>query len=279
MYWSIALKNMKRVIFKMSGAVANQGESMEVDTISKNGRSSKSQMSRRKYLCNFVVAALAVGAAFTSCDGNGDDGGNGNGDGVGVVTQISATIDNASQFSDIVQIKLVAVGPNDCGALAEAEIKNGRFTLQLPETVPESFLYPISEAAYTLSFGIPEILTYSVNNAKVLVYGHHYWIIGCFSSGKMGTSFDVRSRNNSEKIYIYTDSDVNVSGSGTRHTVGGPDLDVSVDLKFKKGWNVYYSIVTLPPSFKIEYRTSPAIGGDWQWYILGYAGDAFSNCL
>ena len=239
----------------------------------------------QQWLSMLVIAAFAISVAFTSC---GKDGGGGNGKGgeVGVVTQITAKIDNASEFSDIVQIKLVAVGTNDCGVLAEAEIKNGRFTLQLPETVPESFLDPISEATYiyTFSFGIPEILTYSDNKAKVLVYGHNYVIIGCFSSGKMGTIPEIRRRNNSEKLYIYTDRDVNVSGSGTSPGDGGPDLVLSVDLKLKKGWNVYYSVsgITSSPSpyIKVEYRTSPAIGGDWQWYFFGYGvGDGINDCL
>ena len=37
-------------------AVANQGGAMEADTISKNGRSSKSHMSSRNYICLFKEA-------------------------------------------------------------------------------------------------------------------------------------------------------------------------------------------------------------------------------
>ena len=57
--------------FSVEVAVVNQSGAMEADTISKNGRSLKSQMSRRNFLNYFVIAALAVAAAFTSCGGSG----------------------------------------------------------------------------------------------------------------------------------------------------------------------------------------------------------------
>ena len=44
---------MKRVIFTVSNAVANNGGAMEADTI-KNGASSKSQMSRRNNIITIV---------------------------------------------------------------------------------------------------------------------------------------------------------------------------------------------------------------------------------
>ena len=43
---------MNKQVFKTIGAVANQSGAMEADTISKNGRSSKSQMSRGNFFNN-----------------------------------------------------------------------------------------------------------------------------------------------------------------------------------------------------------------------------------
>jgi len=51
-------------------AVANCSGAMEADTISKNGRSSKSQMSRRQFLFYFVVATFSISVVFTSCTKN-----------------------------------------------------------------------------------------------------------------------------------------------------------------------------------------------------------------
>jgi len=68
---------MKTLNFKTSEAAAIDSGAMEVDTISKNGRSSKSLMSRKHFLSYFVIAALVVSAAFTSCGSRGSGGSGG----------------------------------------------------------------------------------------------------------------------------------------------------------------------------------------------------------
>jgi len=69
---------MKRVIFKTSGAVANQGGAMEVDTILKNGRSSKSQMSRENFL-KFIGVLFVASLIFVTagCDKDKEENDNG----------------------------------------------------------------------------------------------------------------------------------------------------------------------------------------------------------
>jgi len=52
---------MKRVVFKTSEAAAHQSGAMEADTISKNGRSLKSRMSRRDFLRKEYITLLAAG--------------------------------------------------------------------------------------------------------------------------------------------------------------------------------------------------------------------------
>jgi len=54
---------MKKILCK---AVANQGGAMGADTISKNGRSSKSQMSR-KSIISFTILAIITGFYYHSC--------------------------------------------------------------------------------------------------------------------------------------------------------------------------------------------------------------------
>ena len=190
----------------------------------------------QQWLSMLVIAAFAISVAFTSC---GKDGGGGNGKGgeVGVVTQITAKIEKASQHSAVVKVKLNVLDINiGCYAtLAEAELKSGGFTLQLPGTVPERFLVPIDDAEFLL---FNAELTYSDNNAKVLPLPY---FVGYNSAGRHISMFLIREKNLSSKHYIYADHDVNVSGSSTLDTGDNePDVVVSVDLKLKKGWNVYY---------------------------------------
>jgi uncharacterized repeat protein (TIGR02543 family) len=57
--------------FSVETAVANQSGAMETDTISKNGRSSKSQMSRVNFL---VIACFALGVVFGGCNKEDENG-------------------------------------------------------------------------------------------------------------------------------------------------------------------------------------------------------------
>ena len=71
---------MNYKIFKTNVAVANQGGAMEAETISKNGRSLKSQMSKvnifKFVLALFVVVSL--GAGLSACDNANAQGNNSN---------------------------------------------------------------------------------------------------------------------------------------------------------------------------------------------------------
>jgi len=68
---------MKTVDFKTSEAAAIDSGAMEADTISKHGRSSKSQMSRGNFLRHFVIVALYCGIilsiAMSGCNKDKDD--------------------------------------------------------------------------------------------------------------------------------------------------------------------------------------------------------------
>ena len=68
------------MLYKSEVAVVNQSGAMGAETISKNGRSLKSQMSRGNFLKYLVIAALAVAAVLvSSCGGGSGSSGSGNG--------------------------------------------------------------------------------------------------------------------------------------------------------------------------------------------------------
>ena len=75
-------------------AVANRSEAMEARDHFKNGASSKSLMSRKYFLSYFVIAALVVSAAFTSCGSRGSGGGSGNTPSSAVKKVLNAVIKN-----------------------------------------------------------------------------------------------------------------------------------------------------------------------------------------
>jgi len=65
---------MKTVDFKTSEAVASHCGAMEAETISKNGRSSKSQMSRGNFLLSFIALVTVIVLSLVSCGGGGGSG-------------------------------------------------------------------------------------------------------------------------------------------------------------------------------------------------------------
>jgi len=203
----------------------------------------------RKLTLNYlIIAALAISAVFTSCGKDGDK----NGGEVGVVTQITAKIENAAEYGSFNMVALRARYLGSLEILAEAEFKNGGFTLQLPEMVDEKFLR-------NAPFGGSSTITISNKDAKFLYsadislfnsdYGNYF--ITFVASNETETTL-------STKQYWYVDSDVNISGK---------EPDFSSSLTLKKGWNVVYIIIhaTGRGVQSWEYRSSPPVGGlKWQ---------------
>ena len=75
MYRLIAFNRMENLIFKSSGAVANQGEAMEAETILKHGRISKSRMSRNNFWGITCFALLLATVTLMMGCGGGSGGG------------------------------------------------------------------------------------------------------------------------------------------------------------------------------------------------------------
>lgn len=221
----------------------------------KNKAVSKNHRVRGNILSYFVVVALIVAAAFTSCDKDDD-----HGVVSGSITQIIAKISNASEFPDVATVKLLAWN-ND--VLAEADFINGGFTIDLPETVDGKYLHQFDEI-----FFYYETLTISKKDAKAL---HDLRIYGYNSSGKRIAVFSNEKYVGNEYSeiyamteYLWVDNDVNISGS-YKDTEDKDYVETySVSLILKKGWNVVYmSENDTEKGYKVEIKTSPISGLKW----------------
>lgn len=202
----------------------------------KNGESSKSLMSRRHFLVAACFALLAVFFVGCSKDDDGGDDGGGTGN-VGSNTQITGKIENASQFSDVKKVKLLADSDDENDVVVEADFKSdGAFTVNLPKPVAAKHLVRVGEY-----MGDMTGVTVSNNNAKVL------WIFevwGFDASNERVAYFwfgKENSNTNTALCWFYTDSNVTISGTYT-------DIDEEYDedysatfaLDLKTGWNVVY---------------------------------------
>jgi len=226
---------------------------------------------KRFFVNQLVIAALVVAAVFTSCgrDNDGDECVEGE---TGVVTQIIAKVENAAEYNLIDMVALRAqISLNQREVLAVADFKNGGFTLQLPETVDEKYLRPISDR---WGEGI------TISNTSAKIFSNAY--ISGYKDDALNRSYNTLEcikeieTSNSVSLYLkeywYVDSDVNVSGTHTETFQQFITSNSTVSLVLKKGWNVVYIkyIQSDPRSmgfvteYKTELRNTAICGLKWQ---------------
>ena len=195
---------------------------------------------------------MTTSIIFGGCKKDDDDGSSS-------IKEIKAKIENASEFSDVVKVKIRAWDSNDNEiVLATADFKDDGFTLNLPETVNSSLLQSVGD-------GAPSSLTISNKNAKIFVfesvigYNKDDEVIAYFWHGKE------EANSGSACMYFYVDSDLKITGT---EKDSGTDWEETMvfSLVLKKGWNVVYETWSYTEQgdkeiYKAELRTSPAIGG------------------
>jgi len=115
--------------------------------------------------------------------------------------------------------------------IATSTYKNDGFTLGLPKTVADKFLYQIDE-----EFESDEWLTVSDPEAKV----GGTWLYASNNSDKEIGEFSYFGVNNRlwvDAFYMYADRNFTIKGKYEY----GPYTD-EYDMSFKKGWNIIYSV-------------------------------------
>ena len=213
----------------------------------------------KKFFVNqLVIAALAVVAAFTSCDKDKDKDENGG----STVDEITAEkVENAADFSDVKTVKLMSYDGNESVEIASADFTDGGFTLDLPATVASK--YPITYIFGDQRKDIPSNVTVSNKNAKILqgVGSIH----GLNSDGEIIAHFHYMKEEGNTvygTYWTYTDSDVIINGTETFEIDAYSKI---YSLALKKGWNVVYASET---ETKAELKTTPISGLKWVGYRL-----------
>ena len=168
-------------------------------------------------------------------------------------------VENGSEFTDVVELKLMASDArvaHNLTTIANSCLKNGRFNIALPETLVQDYLFPLVDGNQWLS---PQAYIY-VPSDRVTISNEDVNIgllkIAAFNeksrkfgdSREIGVFFPVR---NEEGISItgslvYADSDVTISGHdrfvgrGLSPLVIPPESSRIYSIELKKGWNVLY---------------------------------------
>ncbi|GHT41882.1 hypothetical protein AGMMS49965_12410 [Bacteroidia bacterium] len=221
-----------------------------------------------------VTACICAGLLFAGCNKEDDDvveGGSSPFDGVIVATNIV----DAPSNSQVDVVKAFVRYADDDGEygyreyeIASAPYKDGGFTLTLPATIPDQYLYYVGD-----TFGSPEIII-SDMNAKLAAISNKE--VDAFKDGNHVGSF-AHSYSREEKpgylsegdesvavIYIYVDR--NVSITKTETTTNGTS---KIELFLKRGWNIVWEIehyAANTSSESLTTSTGPSSRLKWHYH-------------
>jgi hypothetical protein len=187
----------------------------------------------------------------------------------GAVTDltITGTVENGSDFPEIASVKFV-VGINDIGVieedvLANGTYQNGQFTITLPESMDNSYLWPLFED------GIPSGVTVSNGNVKGGVAElEAYNEVG----DRIGyLYFRIDDRTEREGYYMYVDGDVIAKGSYIADQYGQTTVTEILNVSLKQGWNIVYGKETADGNDNFVYEsTTTKPDGNLKWYYTAY---------
>ena len=189
-----------------------------------------------------IAICLAVTTTFSSCERN--ENGNGNG---GNISSITATnvIGNTAEIASV-NITLWSTDDeqDEQMVIAEAPFQNNGFRLELPESVPNNFLWLIAE-------DLEDGVTVSNINAR----GQTVWDIYALNAdgNEIGSlSFTNFDRNSEEEpnviieaLWFYVDRNVTITGEMREEWYDDWDgieyIDiVNFNLNLRRGWNSAY---------------------------------------
>ena len=206
-----------------------------------------------------LVICFCAGFVLMTCNKDKDAPGNSS------VTSIHAIVVNGTSFD--LDIAKAYLRPEDTDIeylVGEGVYKNGEFTIQLPDNVPDDYL---------VGFDFPEWANSSdknINGGIILLEGYKSdEYVDNFNYGK----FDLSSITIKATVglYTYVDKDVKISGKHSEKNELGINTTLSYNVSLKKGWNIMFVSLNFSiAALSIDLTTSNP--GGMKWY---FANDDF----
>jgi len=239
----------------------------------------------KKHFTFFYVALIVATLSFVACnkdsDGGGKPGGGGGGGGDTNGLTITATgVKNSSGAIKTVRAYAWWETDVDDGVdiIAEAPYQNNGFSLKLPATLANKYLWELG--------GLEYIFNVSDKNAKMLFFDEIY---GCdIDNDEIGDFWCTSDWSNGEDYavhytsWIYVDRNVTIKGELKDSYYDDYELIEyesiqKLDLNLNKGWNVVYDSYTGiydDPLRKYtetySLTTQKPSGVNYQWYFEEY---------
>jgi hypothetical protein len=195
---------------------------------------------------NIILATLLSCVFLIGCKKENDDPLSG----VIVDGKITAKVENASEFRNVVAVKFMAydISVNRHVELARGNWKNGGFTIEPPKTLDPNFLHPLIRRDVLLGGywipGITEIQpTLTISNENVRVDNNYF--VGVDKDGKEVASFGLfmEDKDDTHANFTYVDSDVTISGYKIEEFQIRPNRSerniTTYSVSWEKGWNVW----------------------------------------
>ena len=191
-----------------------------------------------------------------------------------------AKVENASEFSDIVEVKLMIHVGESIGwvELACGKWKGDGFKIVLPKTIAPNYLNPLILDGWRKLY--TEESTISVSNPNVEVRDFSF-LEGVDKYGNAVASFkpfEIDEGGNVKDVYYtYVDSDVTISGYSESVFTVMPDegytgpyewkMTTTYSIEWKKGWNVWWtssSWYALEATVTRKYSTNSSSELNWR---------------
>lgn len=179
-----------------------------------------------------ILAFGLITQAFYSCDKNDETDDNG-----GALKITATNVMNSS--TQIATVKALAYweAEDDGGkdAIAQTQYKNNGFSLELPVTLPDKYLYLVSE-------DLDEDWTISISDENAKMYFLED-ISGFDENEDQIGDFYLEELDGDLEHYVawvYVDRNVTIKGEGNYISDNFEEI-TNADLKLIKGWNVVYS--------------------------------------
>jgi hypothetical protein len=204
-----------------------------------------------KQTLKLMAVFLVLIGSFAACTKEDKD---------GFYTLIEAKVENASKYSNIVEVKLMYENLDGYIELARGNWKDGDFTIKFPKTLNPDYLQPLVDKNRLQPTIVDTPSTLIISNKSVKVWNAQFW--GVDEKGSIVTRlfpFEIDKDGNAHLVfYTYTNSEASISGYTERegividtefhneafkgmdvHPIWFNKITATYSLEWKEGWNLW----------------------------------------